>query len=70
MLSRTDKTLIMAENCTQGNFDLKVSCKKSIRFKAGAELSSSVNKMDVDVIEELDDTQEVYHNAQFDSEAL
>ena len=45
----------MAENCTQGNFDLKVSCKKSIRFKAGAELSSSVNKMEVDVIEELDD---------------
>jgi transcriptional/translational regulatory protein YebC/TACO1 len=24
----------------------------------------------LDVIEELDDTQEVYHNAQFDSEAL
>ena len=45
----------MAENCTQGNFDLKVSCKKTVRFKAGSELSSSVNKMDVDVIEELDD---------------
>jgi len=45
----------MAENCTQGNFDLKISCKKTIRFKAGAELSSSVNKMEVDVIEELDE---------------
>ena len=45
----------MAENCTQGNFDLKVSCKKSIRFKAGAELSSSVNKMDVDVFEDRDE---------------
>ena len=45
----------MAENCTQGNFDLKISSKKTVRFKAGAELSSSVNKMDVDVIEELDD---------------
>ena len=45
----------MAENCTQGNFDLKVSCKKSIRFKAGAELSSSVNKMDVDVTEDRDE---------------
>ena len=45
----------MAENCTQGNFDLKISSKKTIRFKAGAELSSSVNKMEVDVIEELDE---------------
>ena len=45
----------MAENCTQGNFDLKISSKKTVRFKAGSELSSSVNKMDVDVIEELDD---------------
>ena len=45
----------MAENCTQGNFDLKISSKKTVRFKAGAELSSSVNKMDVDVIEEFDD---------------
>ena len=45
----------MSENCTQGNFDLKISSKKTVRFKAGAELSSSVNKMDVDLIEELDD---------------
>ena len=45
----------MAENCTQGNFDLKISSKKTVRFKAGSELSASVNKMDVDVIEELDD---------------
>ena len=45
----------MADNCTQGNFDLKISSKKTVRFKAGADLSSSVNKMDVDVIEELDD---------------
>jgi hypothetical protein len=45
----------MAENCKHGNFDLKISSKKSVRFKAGAELSSSVNKMEVDVIEELDD---------------
>ena len=45
----------MSENFAQGNFDLKISSKKTVRFKAGAELSSSVNKMDVDVIEELDD---------------
>ena len=55
MHSRTYKTITMAENCTQGNFDLKVSCKKSVRFKAGAELSSSVNKMDVDVFEDRDE---------------
>jgi hypothetical protein len=29
-----------------------------IRFKAGSELSSSVNRMDVDVIEELDEKYE------------
>lgn len=40
--------------CTNSNLILNVR-KKTIRFKAGAELSSSVNKMDVDVIEELDD---------------
>jgi len=45
----------MTENCKQNDFDLKISCKKSIRFKAGAELSSSVNKMDVEVNEELDE---------------
>ena len=45
----------MAENCTQGNFDLKISSKKTIRFKAGAELSSSVNKMDVNVSEDKDE---------------
>ncbi len=32
---------------------MKISSKKSIRFKAIAELS--VNKMEVDVIEELDE---------------
>ena len=40
--------------CTNSDLILKVR-KKTIRFKAGADLSSSVNKMDVDVIEELDD---------------
>lgn len=40
--------------CTNSNLILNVK-KKSVRFKAGADLSSSVNKMDVDVIEELDD---------------
>ena len=40
--------------CTNSNLILYVR-KKTIRFKAGAELSSSVNKMDVEVIEELDE---------------
>ncbi len=40
--------------CTNSNLILNVR-KKTIRFKAGAELSSSVNKMDVEVIEELDE---------------
>ena len=40
--------------CTNSNLILNVR-KKIIRFKAGAELSSSVNKMDVEVIEELDE---------------
>jgi len=33
--------------------------KKTIRFKAGAELSSSVNKMDVDLVEDVTDTHEI-----------
>ncbi len=43
--------------CTNSDFELNVK-KKTVRFKAGAELSSSVNKMDVDVIEDVTDTHE------------
>ncbi len=50
----------MSENCKHGNFDLKISSKKSVRFKAGAELSSSVNKMDVDVFEDRDEKFETF----------
>lgn len=45
---------IIDGGCTNSNLILNVK-KKTVRFKAGADLSSSVNKMDVDVIEELDD---------------
>ena len=45
---------IIDGGCTNTNLILNVK-KKTVRFKAGADLSSSVNKMDVDVIEELDD---------------
>jgi hypothetical protein len=44
--------------CTNSDFELNVK-KKTIRFKAGAELSSSVNKMDVDLVEDVTDTHEI-----------
>ena len=40
--------------CTNSDFELNVK-KKSVRFKAGADVSSSVNKMDVDVTEDRDE---------------
>jgi hypothetical protein len=44
--------------CTNSDFELNVK-KKTVRFKAGAELSSSVNKMDVDLVENVTDTHEI-----------
>ena len=44
-----------SSNCNEGNFELKVKRKNTIRFHAGSELSSSVNKMDVDVFEDRDE---------------
>jgi len=44
--------------CTNSDFELNVK-KKTVRFKAGAELSSSVNKMDVDLVEDVTDTHEI-----------
>jgi hypothetical protein len=38
--------------CTNSDFLLNVK-KKTVRFKAGAELSSSVNKMDLDVNQDI-----------------
>ena len=46
------------ENCSKNDLILNVR-KKSVRFKAGAELSSSVNKMDVDLVEDVTDTHEI-----------
>ena len=43
--------------CTNSDFELNVK-KKSVRFKAGSELSSSVNRMDVDLVEDVTDTHE------------
>ena len=50
---------VIDEGCTHSDFVLNVNKNKNtIRFKAGAELSSSVNKMDVDVIEDRDEKYE------------
>ena len=49
---------IIDGGCTNSDFVLNVK-KKSVRFKAGAELSSSVNKMDVDLVEDITDTHEI-----------
>ena len=40
--------------CTNSNLILNVK-KKTVRFKAGADLSSSVNRMNVDVFEDRDE---------------
>ena len=46
------------ENCSKNDLILNVR-KKSVRFKAGAELSSSVNLMDVSVTEDTTDTHDI-----------
>jgi hypothetical protein len=45
---------IIDGGCTNSDLILNVR-KKTIRFKAGADVSSSVNKMDVNVIEDRDE---------------
>ena len=45
---------IIDGGCTYSDLILNVR-KKTIRFKAGADVSSSVNKMDVNVLEDKDE---------------
>jgi len=45
---------IIDGGCTDSDLILNVR-KKTIRFKAGADVSSSVNKMDVNVFEDKDE---------------
>jgi hypothetical protein len=52
-------TGILENGCTNSDFLLNVKTKKNIRFKAGADVSSSVNKMDVDLVENVTDTHEI-----------
>lgn len=46
------------ENCKKSDLIVNVRKKDVRRFKAGAELSGKVNIMDVDVIEEVNETSE------------
>jgi hypothetical protein len=48
---------VIENGCANSDFLLNVK-RNVIRFKAGSELSSSVNKMDVDVIEDVTETHE------------
>ena len=48
---------VIESGCANSDFLLNVK-RNVIRFKAGSELSSSVNRMDVDVMEGLTDTHE------------
>ncbi len=45
---------VIENGCTNSDFLLNVK-RNVIRFKAGSELSSSVNRMDVDVNEDITD---------------
>ncbi len=47
------------ENCKKSDLIVNVRKKDVRRFKAGAELSGKVNIMDVDVIEEVNETSEL-----------
>ncbi len=51
---------MITSNCNEANLELKVKRKNVIRFHAGSELSSSVNRMNVDVFEELDEKFETF----------
>ena len=52
-------TGILENGCTNNDFLLNVKTKKNIRFKAGADVSSSVNIMDVSLDEDVTETHEV-----------
>jgi hypothetical protein len=49
---------VIENGCANLDFLLHVK-RNVIRFKAGSELSSSVNKMDVDLVEDVTDTHEI-----------
>jgi len=52
-------TGILENGCTNSDFLLNVKTKKNIRLNAGAELSTSVNAMDVSLEEDVTETHEI-----------
>jgi nucleoid DNA-binding protein len=46
----------MNKDCKTKEWDIKLKAKKSPRFKAGSKLADKVNKMNVDINEESDET--------------
>lgn len=57
-----------AENCANSNLNVSIKTKRRPRFKAGAELSSAVNLVAVDVVEEMIEDTEVFEiNIKLDS---
>ncbi|AEA42571.1 hypothetical protein [Fluviicola taffensis] len=49
-----------AENCANSNLSVNIKTRRKPRFKAGAELSSAVNLVAIDVNEELIEDTEVF----------
>ena len=48
------------QTCISDDLEVRISTKDVVRFKAGAELSGKVNKVAVDVSEEIDETSESF----------
>jgi hypothetical protein len=61
LINKRNKAMT-AENqtCVSDNLEVQISTKNVVRFKAGAELSGKVNKVDVAVSEEVDETSETF----------
>jgi len=48
------------QTCISEDLVVQISTKNVVRFKAGAELSGKVNKVAVDVSEEIDESSETF----------
>lgn len=48
------------QTCISDDLEVRISTKNVVRFKAGAELSGKVNKVAVDLSEEVDETSETF----------
>lgn len=50
---------MIKENCTKSDLKVSVKARRAPRFKAGSDLSSRVNFVDVDFNEELNEDHEL-----------